>query len=365
MKLTLLGHGTALPEHSFGVDEAVRHAEQAVLDITTEQRRKINIFYRHVGIERRHSVLLRDEEGAADRQTLFEARGWENRNGPTTGERMGIYEQEAPLLAIKASNQALEQAGLAPGEVTHLVTVSCTGFSSPGTDIRIIKALELPRTVERANIGFMGCHGALNGLKVASAFTQAQPDACVLLCAAELCSIHVQFRYDPGHVLANALFADGAAAVVGRAEEKPSDGAWQVAATGSCLIPDSEDAMTWHIGDHGFTMTLATSVPGLIGTYLSEWLDTWLGRHGVRREEVKSWAVHPGGPAILDAVVDALSLPVDAVDVSREVLRYCGNMSSPTALFVIKKLKEERHAETPCVALGFGPGLYVEAALFI
>jgi predicted naringenin-chalcone synthase len=365
MNFTILGQGTALPEQSFDVDEGVSYAEQAILGITEDQKKKINTFYRHAGIDRRYSVLLRGDEGSGDRQPLFRAPEWGNMNGPPTSDRLAVYEQEAPLLAIKSSREALEQSGLSPNEITHMVTVSCSGFSAPGTDIQIIKELGLPNNVERANIGFMGCHGAMNGLKVASGFCKIEPEARVLLCATELCSIHFQYGYETGRVLANALFSDGSAAVVGGAQDKPSNGAWQVAATGSYLIPDSEDAMTWHIGDHGFTMTLAPSVPGLIGAYLSDWLDGWLGKHGFKQDDVKSWAVHPGGPAILDAVVDTLSLPLDAVDASREVLRDYGNMSSPTVLFVLKKLREEKQAQTPCVALGFGPGLYVEAALFV
>lgn len=367
MRFTILGHGVALPEYSSGVDEAIWYAEQAIVGITEEQKKKVNTFYRNVGIERRYSVLLRSEEGSEDpekRQPFFKVPDWGNMHGPPTSERMGLYEQEAPPLAIEASRQALEQSGIKPDEITHVVTVSCSGFGAPGIDIRIIKGLNLPNTVERANIGFMGCHGAMNGLKVASGFSQVQPDARVLLCAVELCSIHFQYGYDPGQVLANALFADGAAAMVGLAQEEPANGAWQVAATGSCLMPDSEDAMTWNIRDHGFTMTLSPAVPGLINTYLRDWLSTWLGLHGFKLEDVKSWAIHPGGPAILDAVVDSLSLPTTAVEVSREILRDYGNMSSPTVLFIIKKLREQR-AETPCLALGFGPGLYAEAALFV
>jgi predicted naringenin-chalcone synthase len=120
--------------------------------------------------------------------------------------------------------------------------------------------------------------------------------------------------------------------------------------------------MTWTVGDHGFEMTLARQVPGLIARHLRPWLEGWLAGHGLTREGVRSWAIHPGGPRILDAVEEGLNLPRCATAVSREVFRAHGNMSSPTLLFILDELRS-RGAERPCVALGFGPGLMAEAAL--
>jgi predicted naringenin-chalcone synthase len=121
--------------------------------------------------------------------------------------------------------------------------------------------------------------------------------------------------------------------------------------------------MTWGIGDHGFEMTLATRVPGLIARHLRPWLESWLRDQGLELGRVASWAIHPGGPRILSAAVAALGLAPDVTAVSREVLSECGNMSSPTVLFILERLRI-RQAPRPCVALGFGPGLVAEAALF-
>ena len=129
-------------------------------------------------------------------------------------------------------------------------------------------------------------------------------------------------------------------------------------------MPESEDAMTWRIGNNGFIMSLSSRVPELIGNHLRPWLESWLNDHKLTLDEIRSWAVHPGGPRILGSVVKALNLAKDAVDVSREVLRDHGNMSSPTILFILNRLRE-RNAPRPCVALGFGPGLMAEATLFV
>jgi alpha-pyrone synthase len=195
---------------------------------------------------------------------------------------------------------------------------------------------------------------------VASAFAGADAAAHILLCAVELCSLHYHYGKDPQGLVANALFADGAAAVVGTAAEVA--GGWRVAATASCLLPHSTDAMGWTIGDHGFVMSLSRRVPALIATHLRPWLEGWLQQQGIDLAAVGSWAVHPGGPRILDAVERSLGLPSSALAISREVFAGHGNMSSPTVLFILDRLRAV-DAPRPCVALAFGPGLVAETAL--
>jgi len=240
--------------------------------------------------------------------------------------------------------------------------VSCTGFVAPGVDSELIRGLELSPTIERTHVGFMGCHGAFNGLRVARGLAGAEPDARVLVCAVELCSLHFRYSWDPGKMVGNALFADGAAAVVGMNGANAPRESWRTTASGSFLFPDSTDAMTWTIGEHGFEMTLSARVPELIGEQLRPWLDDWLGKHNLARHKIGSWAIHPGGPRILSAVEKALDLPADATAVSRDVLKSCGNLSSATVIFLLDGLRS-RQANRPCVALGFGPGLTAEAML--
>ena len=246
--------------------------------------------------------------------------------------------------------------------MTHLVTASCTGFGAPGVDIGLIQRLGLPATVQRVHVGFMGCHGVINGLRVAQAFADSLPAARILLCAVELCSLHLYYQWDPKRNVANALFGDGAAAVAGVPTEAGPRDAWRIAATGSCLIPDSESATPWQIGAHGFDMMLSPPIPAHIATSLRPWLEAWLKEQGLKLTEVKSWAVHPGGPRVLDAVGESLELPSNALADSRDVLASCGNMSSPTVLFILDRLRR-RQAPRPCLMLGFGPGMVAEAAL--
>jgi predicted naringenin-chalcone synthase len=369
MSLLIRGLGTALPPTALGQAEA-EAVTRTICRLSTDQSELLATLYRHTGITERHILfdrqVVRDVlEGTRVSGSVFLPSGKPNDLGPTTAQRMKVYVENALPLAERAARAALGPSGLSPSDVTHLVTVSCTGFAAPGVDVGLIKRLGLPATVQRTHVGFMGCHGALNGLRVAAAYAAADPDARVLLCAVELSSVHFHYAWNPKRLVANALFGDGAAAVVGTADRAGTDAdAWRCVASGSCLFPDSEYAMTWSIGDHGFDMTLSTRVPNLIGANLKPWLEDWLRANGLRLADVASWAVHPGGPRVLTDIETALGLPAGATDVSREVLGRCGNMSSPTVLFLLDRLRQ-RSAPRPCVALGFGPGLVVEAALFV
>jgi predicted naringenin-chalcone synthase len=336
---------------------------------TAEQDRWLRRIYEHAGVRTRHITLGQDVvqdliRGTRSSASAFLPNGDPESRGPTTGQRMAHYAAGAGPLAVQAGRRALDQAGLAAADITHLVTVSCTGFRAPGVDVELIGGLGLHPGTERTHIGYMGCHGALNGLRVGRALVDADPAARVLLCAVELCSLHFLYHWDPEMVIGYALFADGAAALVGGSAGRALPDAWKVSASGSCVFPNCADVMTWSVGDNGFVMKLSRRVPGLIATNLRPWLTAWLGRHELSLAEVGSWAVHPGGPKILEAVEESLELPRSALDASRAILAEKGNMSSPTVLFILDRLRRQRAAR-PCVALGFGPGLTVEAALLI
>jgi predicted naringenin-chalcone synthase len=357
MPMFIAGIGTALPPHRIRQSDASEIAQQYACE-TAAQQRLFHTMYRKTGVETRHSVVLETSEGdLGGRQSFF------TDVEPTTEDRMRKYEEEAGDLGVSASRAALEDAGIEPDRVTHLVTVSCTGFYAPGFDTTLIKRLDLKRSVSRTHVGFMGCHGALNGLRVAKAYVEADPNACPLLCAVELCSLHHQYGWNADKIVSNALFADGAGAVVG-VSAGPRSAPFRLVSNGALLVDDSDDAMSWRIGDHGFAMTLSARVPELIGRHLRPWLEAWLAPHKLTVESVGSWAIHPGGPRILTAVLEAADLPRSALETSHEVLTEYGNMSSPTILFILEKLRLA-NAPRPCVALAFGPGLAVEAALFV
>lgn len=329
-----------------------------------EQERMLKALYRRTRIRSRGTVLL-DESGGAMNYDFYPVRVAAEDRGPLTEARMHRYERHAGPLALRVASEALGKSALLPRQITHLITVTCTGFFAPGIDCRLVEGLSLERTVERMQLGFMGCHALLNALRVAAAIARSEPEARILVTSLELCSLHFQYGWDADRVVSNSLFADGAGALVAgfASGADAEDGRWTMTHGGSCLLPDSADAMTWRIGDHGFQMTLSAQIPELIVQHLAAYVDRWLSGSGLARDDVGTWAIHPGGPRILDAAEKALGLTPESTAVSRQVLGDHGNMSSATMVFILERLLNSG-GQLPCVALGFGPGLTIEAALF-
>lgn len=355
--MQIAGIGTAVPPHRISQTDSAT-ISKGFAAIPDDRVRLFEELYRRSGVATRHSVLLDASEGPlADRQNFY------GETSPSTADRMRVYRETAEHLAFESSTRALAESKIDPDRITHIVTVSCTGFHAPGFDIALVKRLPLRSSIARTHVGFMGCQGALNGLRVARAFTEADPDACVLMCSTELCSLHHSYGWDPEKVVANALFADGSAAAVltGR-NVRTDERRLRVVASGSTLIEDSTDAMSWKIGDHGFEMTLSPKVPSLISSTVRPWLESWLAGQGKSIDAIRSWVVHPGGPRILASFGEAMDLPRSTLAASYETLATYGNMSSATILFTLKALKHQQ-AEAPLVAIAFGPGLTIEAAL--
>ena len=369
MSLTILGLGTALPN-----PVTQKEAADVIASFfceTGEQRRMLPVLFRKAGVTRRHSVLAKRTSEEGPTQSFYPPSASATDRGPTTRQRMELYRKESIPLALEASQKALDQARIPPRDISQIITVSCTGFIAPGLDIALIKGLGLAPTTTCLHVGFMGCHGVFNAMQAASAIAMTHAHARILICAVELSTLHLHYGWDPDSIVPHALFADGAGALVCASSrhfsasegcERPDD-QWQVAAFGSCLFPDSEQAMTWNIGNHGFEMTLSADVPDLIGCHLRPWLEGWLRRNDLQIKNARSWAIHPGGPRILTAVRDSLGLDDKDLADSQAILADHGNMSSPTILFILNRLRR-RSAARPCVALSFGPGLIAEAAIF-
>lgn len=362
MNPRILGLGTACPPHAIEQSQAAIMAQSRCAQ-DERQAKLLPELYRRTTVQRRRSVLFNDSHDmpltAAAADGFFTPAA-QTSHGPTTAARMATYARFAPPLAAQACRAALADAHIDPATITHLVTVSCTGFVSPGVEHHLILDLGLSPEVNRTLIGFMGCHGALNGLQVSRAFAKADANARVLLVCVELCSLHFQYGWHPDRIVSNALFADGAAAaVISQSDVKEH---WVIRDTASRIIPDSASDMTWDIGDHGFEMTLASTVPDRISRHLHAWLSQWLGRLGLSFTDISTYAVHPGGPRIVAAAADALGLSRDQVDDSLYILREFGNMSSATLLFILQR-QRERNQPLPSIAMSFGPGLAAEAVL--
>ncbi|MGY1795638.1 type III polyketide synthase [Geodermatophilus sp. SYSU D00525] len=277
----------------------------------------------------------------------------------STGARMARYVEEALPLGKQAVAGALDDAGLAPGDVGLFAVATCTGYATPGLDIRLASDLGMPAGLQRLLVGHMGCYAALPGLAAVGDFVAARSRPAVLLCC-ELTSLHVQpAQRDLDQVVAHALFSDAAAAVV---VEPGAGRGRRLAGVVARTDPSTADHMTWDVTDLGFRMGLSPRVPDVLSRHVGDVVTELLGGAGLRVEDVAGWAVHPGGPRIIDVVRDELGLAEAQVAASRRVLAEHGNCSSATVLLVLQELAD---VDGPVVVTAFGPGLTLYAALLL
>lgn len=353
---------TALPAHVCTREQSLAIAREVFAD-QPEPLAFAERLFGASGIEQRHTVIADYGRPLAER--TFFPRTRDFRPEPTTAARSRLFETASQELARAACAELSTAAWR--DRVTHVVTASCTGFSAPGFDVALVRALGLSPRVHRTHVGFMGCYAGFPTLRLAQTICQADPGALVLVVHVELCTLHVRFTGDAETLVANSLFADGAAAALVGGERHRDLGrgpalAWAGSAT--LLLPEGDDDMTWRIGDHGFAMTLSPRIPHLVRKHLPAACAGLLAEHGGTPRDVRHWAIHPGGPAILDQASKALGLAEGALAIPRDLLRTCGNMSSATLWFLLDRF---RHEPEPGLlyACGFGPGLTLESALLV
>jgi predicted naringenin-chalcone synthase len=355
MPARILSIGTAVPGTAIPQDR-LRDFFIAQPQATRLTQRYLGAAFDAAGIESRHTALP-GLNGAADGVFVDDDGALLH---PGTRVRNDLYRDVAPSLAEDAVRSALGRGEIEPSAVTHLITVSCTGFFAPGIDYHLIRDVGLPVTVERSHLGFIGCAAALPALRLASQIIAGRPEAVVLVVCVELCSLHVTDTSDADQVVAASVFADGAAAALltgHRGTGHP--GGLDLERFATALTDEGESDMAWTIGDNGFEMTLSAEVPRIIGREIRDAVATFLGA----APTPSIWAVHPGGRSVLDRVEKGLDLPPDALQRSRGVLRDYGNMSSATILFILQRLLEDPEVTGTIAALAFGPGLTVESAL--
>jgi alkylresorcinol/alkylpyrone synthase len=309
--------------------------------------KRARAIWRHCGVERRHH--------AVDPRVEADLPSW------GTEKRMRRFQSEAPRLALEAVDMALRSAAVDPAAIHHVTVVSSTGYSMPSIDLRLLNELGFSRGAQRVHLGHMGCGGAIPGLTVASNATAVSGHPGVLVCV-ELPSLHIQpASRDAEQALTHAIFSDAAAAAV----LVPDAGGLEVVDATAVTDDASEDLATLEITDHGFRIGLSAQVPRVIERHVAAAVHGLLERNALAASDVGGWAVHPGGPAILDAVADTLALPREELAGSRDVLRQHGNCSAATILIVLDMLRRTRRLRPGghVVLVAFSPGITVHAVL--
>jgi len=350
----ILAIGTSVPEHQHK-QEDILDFMQRVYALNEGDRRKLRFLYRQGGISTRYSIIPDYNLPAAAWQFYSPTENLEP--FPSLEQRMQWYQQYAAQLSLKAINKCVENF---TGNITHLITVSCTGMSAPGLDLELLELLELPPTTFRTSINFMGCYAAIHALKIADAFCRTDKNANVLIVCTELCTLHFQKEHTIDNMTSSMLFSDGAAAVLitGSNESK----GLSIDHFYSTVAVKGKKDMAWELSSRGFLMTLSGYIPELIQEDFNNLVTNAVTAAGLCKEEITHWCIHPGGKKILEAVHKSLEFTNGQLQNCYTVLKEYGNMSSPTVLFVLEKIMQELKTNQQCKIFGaaFGPGISME-----
>ncbi len=326
-----------------------------------KERRTLKYLYHHSGISYRYSVL--SDYSLEPGEWSFYPPAENLEPFPSLETRMEIFNRHALGLSAKAIRNCLENQ-MDPAEITHLITVTCTGLSAPGLDLQLLELLHLPKNIFRTSVNFMGCYAAIHALKLADAFCASDPSAKVMIVCTELCTLHFQQFATIDNITSSLLFGDGSAAVLVTGNEDDNSGFPLLGFYGE-VMPKGKQDMSWKLSSTGFNMTLSSYVPELIEEDFEKLVNKALEKHDIARDQITHWAIHPGGRRILEAIAKSLSLSKDQLDISYKILHDFGNMSSPTILFVLKEILSSIDKTTKQTIFGaaFGPGLTMETFL--
>ncbi len=351
---------TANPETSVD-QQTIREIMKSKLAEDRKTQAILHRIYSQSGIDKRHTVI---RDFLSESNDSFFNRALSKNNRPTTGERNELYKTEATKLFLEVGTKLLNQnPEIEKSDITHVITVSCTGFFAPGPDFELVRGLKLAPSTKRFHIGFMGCYAAFPALKMAQSFCEANPDATVMVICAELCTIHFQYKSDPDNMIASSVFADGASGML-ISSKHPLKTAFRIDQFASSLAYEGERDMAWTIGDTGFNMVLSSYVPNIIAANLSDVITPLLEKLSIKLKDIDLWAIHPGGRAIVDKVEQSMALNKAQVCSSRKILSNFGNMSSATILYVLKDIFGSKPKKgSRILPMAFGPGLTIESGL--
>lgn len=333
----LLALAGAVPPHPLTQEEAIAEARVQFLGRPAEFARLEPIF-RNAGVERRYCAKPLD---------------WfrQNRDAP---ERASAYLTAADALFREAARKAIAESGLAPEDIHTVITISSTGIATPSLDARNLSALGLRENVRRIPVFGIGCAGGVTGLSLAARIASANDGAPVLLVAVELCTLAFRLgRISVKDIVASALFGDGAAAAIVCAREEP--GLLTLGESGEHTWPDTLDIMGWSVDPLGLAVVLARSVPEFALQNILPAAQSFLAGQSLALSDIRHFLFHPGSSKVIEAVEQALSLPVGTLQRERDTLRDFGNMSSPTALFVLRRAIDEG-LKGPALLSALGPG---------
>lgn len=295
---------------------------------------------------------------------------------PSLDDRQDIVVVEVPKLGAEAATKAIKEWGQPKSKITHLVFSTSSGVDMPGADYQLTKLLDLDPSVKRFIMYQQGCFGGGSALRLAKDLAENNKGARVLVVSAEITAITFRGPNEThiDNLIGQALFADGAAAIVVGSEplldvEKPL---FEIISVAQTIVPESEGAINVNFREAGLIFYLREDVPKLISNNIENILIEAFQPFGITDWNSLFWVAHPGGPAILDQVEEKLALKPDKLRASRHMLSEYGNMWGASVLFILNELRNSSAANMLNttgeglewgVLFGFGPGLTVETAV--
>jgi alkylresorcinol/alkylpyrone synthase len=345
---------TGFPEHYYPQNTLLATAQQE----WTRQRRRASIlkpleqFYTNVKVKGRYL-------------------SWplERYTEPTTfEERNDAYIETALELGEQTICALLDQVQMSPQEIDQLITISTTGIAVPSLDARLMNCIPFPRGMKRLPLFGLGCVGGAAGIARTADYLQGHPDESVILFAVELCSLTIQ-RDDLSiaNLVASGLFGDGAAAVLMVGDDHPlaQPGMPRVIDSQSQFFPETEHIMGWDVTNSGFKVLLSADIASLAQSEVRPSMEAFLGKHNLTIADIDRWLVHPGGPRVIQALEDGLSLPDEALTLSWESLAEAGNISSASVLLILDKTMKRLQPKSGeyGVLMAMGPAFCAELVL--
>ncbi len=352
----IISIATAIPAYGHA-QEDILHFMQDMYELDDTDKRKLAYLYHQSSINKRYSAV--EDYGLPREGWGFIPQNVEA-DFPSIDERMQLYQKEAAPLSVNAVTQCIKGI-INKEEITHLITVSCTGMSAPGLDLQVAEAMQLSPNIFRTSVNFMGCYAAIHAMKLAKMICDSTTvKANVVVVCTELCTIHFQKEFNADNAASSLLFGDGSAAVL-LSNHLQKDNALTLKDFYSHVSYQGKNDMSWELSSKGFLMTLSSYIPQLIEHDIEALVDAALGQNQLSKQDISHWCIHPGGRKILDVIQKKLQLKDDALNASRKVLYENGNMSSPTILFVLKEMMEnDMPANANIFGVAFGPGLTME-----
>jgi predicted naringenin-chalcone synthase len=353
----IISIGTAVPSFKHEQHDILQFM-QKIYAMNESENRKLRFLYKQSGIDCRYSVVGDYSRNITDWKFYPQSENLEP--FPGLEQRMTWYNKYAAPLSVDAIRKCIDDK-IKSDEITHLITVSCTGMSAPGLDLQIVELMQLPKNIFRTSVNFMGCYAAIHALKLANAICIAEPNAKVIIACTELCTLHFQRAPTMDNIASSLLFSDGSAAALVTSDNNNSKGIHLKNFYSEILSKGKKD-MAWELSSTGFLMTLSNYVPDLLEEDFKKFTETALRQNDLTLNDITHWCIHPGGKRILEAVAKSLDINKEQLEQSYNILQQYGNMSSATILFVLEKMMNDLDHNKPNIifSAGFGPGLTLE-----